>query len=93
MGAAGGRNAKLILSRARSTRMLIEIVQAYRLSPRASLGAFSSAAHAAAEEARREGGIRLIADPLTYAGVFASNGPNASIANGSGAARATTTLP
>jgi len=55
-----------ILAWARSTRMLIEIVQAYRFERRQ--GAFSSAAHAAAAKLV-EKMDPSIGDPLTYAGV------------------------
>lgn len=55
-----------ILAWARSTRMLIEIVQAYRFERRQ--GAFSSAAHAAAARLV-EKMDPSIGNPLTYAGV------------------------
>jgi len=55
-----------ILAWARSTRMLIEIVQAYRFERRQR--AFSSAAHAAAAKLV-EKMDPSIGDPLTYAGV------------------------
>jgi hypothetical protein len=55
-----------VLGRPRLTRMLIEIVQAYRFERRQ--GAFSSAAHAAAAKLV-EKADPSIADPLTYAGV------------------------
>jgi hypothetical protein len=55
-----------ILSWARSTRMLIEIVQAYRFERRQ--GAYSSVAHAAAARVV-EKGDPSIGDPMTCAGV------------------------
>ena len=55
-----------VLAWARSTRMLIEIVQAYRFERRQ--GAYSSVAHAAAAKLV-EKKDPSIADPLTWAGV------------------------
>jgi hypothetical protein len=57
---------EVILAWARSTRMLIEIVQAYRFERRQ--GACSSAAHAAAAEGIAKADPS-ISDPMTWAGV------------------------
>jgi hypothetical protein len=56
----------VILAWARSTKMLIEIVQTYRFERRQ--GAFSHAAHCAAAKVVEQAD-RSIGDPMTYAGV------------------------
>jgi hypothetical protein len=60
------REREAILSWARATRMLIEIVQAYRFERRQ--GAWSSAAHAAAASVVAKADPS-IGDPMTWAGV------------------------
>ena len=75
-----------ILTWARSTRMLIEIVQTYRFERRQ--GAYSSTAHAAAAKVVEK---VIRPSPNRRSGrACASNGPNASIASGSGAAASIT---